>query len=101
MHERVRSAPKRLTGAGPSPSIGLLVDLLDDSPYQWAILQGAMDAAADRGVHLLCFAGGVLGAPTGESGERNGVFELAKQRNVDGLILLSGSIGKRVGAAKL
>ncbi|MBV9946981.1 MAG: substrate-binding domain-containing protein [Myxococcales bacterium] len=101
MHERTRSAPKRLTGAGPTPSIGLLVDLLDDSPYQWAILQGAMDAAHDRGAHLLCFAGGVLGAPAGESGERNGVFDLAKQRNVDGLILLSGSIGKRIGPAKL
>jgi hypothetical protein len=79
---RPRPVPTRLTTTAPSPSIGLLVDLLDDSPYQWTILQGAMDAAHELGAHLLCFAGGVLGAPTGESGERNGIFDLARKRNV-------------------
>jgi hypothetical protein len=38
-----------------------------------------MDAAHELGAHLLCLAGGVLGAPTGESGERNGIFDLARQ----------------------
>jgi phosphoserine phosphatase RsbU/P len=97
MHERIRPSPKRLTAVGPSPSVGFLVDLLDEGPYQWAVLRGAMEAAHDRGAHLLCFAGGVLGAPRGASGERNGVFELAKPSNVDAVVILSGSVGKHIG----
>ncbi|MGA7119373.1 MAG: substrate-binding domain-containing protein [Polyangiaceae bacterium] len=92
---------KRLTVAGPAPSVGFLVDLLDDGPYQWAVLRGAMAAAEDLGANLLCFAGGVLGAPRGSGGERNGVFELARRPNVDGLVLLSGSVGKHAGLGAL
>ncbi len=60
-----------------------------------------MNAAHDRGAHLICFAGGVLGAPFGEMGERNRVFDLARSSNVDALVVLSGSIGKRIGADRL
>jgi phosphoserine phosphatase RsbU/P len=101
MRERVRLAPKRLTVAGPASCVGFLVDILDDGPYQWSVLRGAMDASHDLGANLLCFAGGVLGAPRGSSGERNGVFELARRSNVDGLTVLSGSVGKRVGMGGL
>ncbi|MDP9151429.1 MAG: substrate-binding domain-containing protein [Myxococcota bacterium] len=101
LRERARPAPKRLTVTGPPPSIGFLVDCLDDSHYQWAVLRGAMDAAYDRGAHLLCFVGGVLDAPSPDGGARNSVFDLARPKNVDALILLSGSIGKRAGLARL
>jgi phosphoserine phosphatase RsbU/P len=101
MHERVRPASKRLTAGRPSPSVGFLVDLLDDGPYQWAVLRGAMNSARDRGAHLLCFAGGVLGAPSGDTGERNGIFDLARPSNVDAVVVLSGSIGKRIGPEAL
>jgi sigma-B regulation protein RsbU (phosphoserine phosphatase) len=93
--------PRRLTAAGPPPAVGFLLDCLDDSPYEWAVLRGAMAAAHERGARLLCFAGGVLGAPCGEMGERNGVFDLARSTNVDALVALSGSIGKRIGADRL
>jgi DNA-binding LacI/PurR family transcriptional regulator len=82
------------------PTIGLLVDCLEDS-YQWSILRGAMDAASDHGARLLCFAGGVLEAPLGEGGERNGVFEFAGPKSVDALIVLSGAIGNRIGPERL
>ncbi len=101
MREHARPAVKRLTVAGPAPSVGFLVDLLDDGPYQWAVLRGAMAAAQDLGANLVCFAGGVLGAPRGFGGERNGVFELARRPNVDGLVLLSGSVGKHAGLGAL
>jgi len=89
-----------MDASGPSPTIGLLVDSLDDS-YQWSVLRGAMDSALECGAHLLCFAGGVLEAPRGNGGERNGVFDLATPTTVDALIVMSGAIGNRVGSDRL
>jgi DNA-binding LacI/PurR family transcriptional regulator len=60
-----------------------------------------MTAAQDLGANLVCFAGGVLGAPIGSTGERNGVFDLSRRSNVDGLVMLSGSVGKHVGVGGL
>jgi DNA-binding LacI/PurR family transcriptional regulator len=100
MQIRSRAEPKRLTVSGPAPTIGLLVDCLEDS-YQWSVLRGAMDAAYAHGAHLLCFAGGVLDAPRGSGGERNGVFDLAGPKSVDALVVLSGAIGNRVGPERL
>jgi DNA-binding LacI/PurR family transcriptional regulator len=85
-----------LTVSARGPTIGLLVDCLEDS-YQWSVLRGAMEAAVNHGARLLCFAGGVLEAPQGEGGERNGVFDLAGPKSVDALIIMSGVIGNRVG----
>ncbi len=100
MPNSVRGDSKRLTVAAPGPTIGLLVDCLEDS-YQWSVLRGAMDAAKDHGARLLCFAGGVLEAARGEGGERNGVFELAGPKTVDALIVMSGVIGNRIGPENL
>lgn len=92
---------KRPAGVAAPPTVGLLLDRLEDSTYHWTILRGALDAAADRGAHIACFVGGVLGAPHGQSGERNGVYALASPKNVDALVVLSGPIGYRVGAEAL
>jgi sigma-B regulation protein RsbU (phosphoserine phosphatase) len=96
MAERPRTAPKRLTGSGPAPSIGFLVDWLEDSRYHWQVLRGAMREAYDRGANLLCFVGGPL-APPDHPGELNWVFDLAKPKNVDAIVVLSGSLGNAVG----
>lgn len=82
--------------SGRGPTVGFLVDWLQDS-YQWSILGGALDAARDRGANLLCFAGGILGEPSG----RDRIFEMVSQENVDALVILSGTVGNRVGAASL
>jgi DNA-binding LacI/PurR family transcriptional regulator len=100
MTHPVRRDSKHLTVTARGPTIGLLVDCLEDS-YQWSVLRGAMEAASNHGARLLCFAGGVLQAPRGEGGERNGVFELAGPKSVDALIVMSGVIGNRVGPAGL
>jgi DNA-binding LacI/PurR family transcriptional regulator len=92
-------ATKHPTVSGPSPTIGLLVDSLDDS-YHWSVLRGAMDAARERHAHLLCFAGGVLEAPSGGGGERNSVFDLATPASVDALVV-TGAIGTHVGPDRL
>jgi len=99
-NERTRSTPKRLTGSGPAPSIAFLVDHLDDSRYHWQILRGAMDAAYDRGANLVCFVGGAL-APADQPSDANRVFDLARPKNADAVIVLSGSIGNLVGSDAL
>src|SRR5258708_21031090 len=100
MPDRASAAAKRPNGSGPSPTVGLLVDCLEDS-YQWSVLRGAIDAAREGGAHLLCFAGGVLEAPPGGGGERNGVFDLARPKSVDALVVMSGAIGNQIGPERL
>jgi DNA-binding LacI/PurR family transcriptional regulator len=99
MRERP-SEPKRLTVARPLPAVGLFINGLEPG-YAWSLVRGAADAARVGGANLLCFAGGVLGAPPGSGGERNSVFELATPATVDGLIVASGAIGNRLGRARL
>jgi sigma-B regulation protein RsbU (phosphoserine phosphatase) len=100
MTERQRAAPKRLTGSGPAPSIGFLLDWLEDSRYHWQVLRGAMDAAYDRGANLVCFVGGALAA-TNMVNDANWIFELARPQNVDALLVLSGSLGNAIGSRGL
>jgi phosphoserine phosphatase RsbU/P len=87
---RARSAP-------PTKTIGFLVDWLDGA-YQSQILEGAREAARDRRVQLLCFAGGMLNSELRGGILRNATFDLVTRENVDGIILMSGSIGNQIGA---
>jgi DNA-binding LacI/PurR family transcriptional regulator/serine phosphatase RsbU (regulator of sigma subunit) len=80
--------------------VGLLVDWLKDG-YQNTVFAGVADAARDHDVNLLCFAGGVLGSPQRFSNNRNIVYDLVGPHNVDGLVLLSGTLGSHIGSAQL
>lgn len=87
--------------------LGLLVDWLEDD-YQNIVLRGAVEAARERGVGLICFAGGSLGQPQNGSkaaprfgAPRNAVFGLANPRNVDGMMVLSGTLANSVGRQEL
>src|ERR1700753_3358841 len=97
MTDLSRTGPRRLTGGGRAPSIGFLVDYLEDSRYHWQILRGAIREARDRGAHLLCFVGGTLAAQ-GQASEGNWVFDLARPKNVDGPVVLSGALGNAAGS---
>ena len=59
-----------------------------------------MSEAYDRGANLLCFVGGQL-VPAGKPRGANWVYDLAHPTNVDGLVVLSGSLGNAVGAEGL
>lgn len=104
MAERNGSSNGARDGArGRNVKLGLLVDWLEDD-YQNIVLRGAAEAAAERGVGLVCFAGGALGPPRGASkstpefgAPRNAVFGLAGPSNVDGLMVLSGTLANHVG----
>src|SRR5580692_6794704 len=92
--------PLQQLGRRAVPTVGLLVDCIEDG-YQWPILRGAADAARDAGAQLLCFAGGALGAPEGQGGERNVVFGMATPASVDALVVFAGAIGNRAAPARL
>jgi DNA-binding LacI/PurR family transcriptional regulator len=100
MREPQPSVARRLTGSGPSPSVGFLVDWLEDSHYHWPIVRGAMLAARERGAHLFCFVGGPLGSET-RPDPRNAVFDFAAQANVDALLVLSGPLSHSAGSTAL
>src|SRR5947209_7276935 len=92
--------PSRRVFSSPTKTVGFLVDWVDGT-YQSQILDGARDAARDRGVHLLCFAGGMLGNELRGGTRRNATFDLVGPENVDGIILMSGTIGNQIGADRL
>ncbi len=83
---------------GRALTVGFLVDALGDS-YQWAILQGALDAAKDRGANLLCFEGGAF--HTADAGAGGGLLSLIGPDGIDGLVVLAGALGNQVGADAL
>jgi phosphoserine phosphatase RsbU/P len=85
---------------GRAPTVGLLVDWLEDG-YQRAIISGAHAAAKAVGVNLLCFSGGVLRSPVRSAKQRNHVYELVAPENVDAVMLLSGTLGNHVGPEEL
>jgi DNA-binding LacI/PurR family transcriptional regulator/serine phosphatase RsbU (regulator of sigma subunit) len=80
--------------------VGLLVDWLKDG-YQSTVFAGVADAARERDVNLLCFAGGTLGTPQGFSNNRNLIYEFVGPHSVDGLVLLSGTLGSYIGPSLL
>lgn len=94
--ERNRAVARRLSGSGRAPSIGFLIDGVEDSPYHWQILRGAMHEAYARGAHFVVFVGGALTASDPPTGS-NWVYNLARPDNVDALVL-SGSLGNAAGS---
>jgi DNA-binding LacI/PurR family transcriptional regulator/signal transduction histidine kinase len=81
-------------------TLGLLVDWLEDN-YQNAVVSGVADAARELGVNLICFAGGVLRSPHRFAAQRNVVYDLAGAENVDGLMIMSGTLGNHIGPEEL
>lgn len=72
------------------------MDWLEDD-YQNAVLCGVLDAARDHDANVVCFAGGVLDSPTRLGRQRNAIYELPGAQNVDGLVVMAGTIGNHVG----
>jgi putative nucleotidyltransferase with HDIG domain len=75
-------------------TVGFLIDHTE-SQYQFGILQGISDFAQHRNINLICFEGGLLipDADGNLKSERNILYELATKKRLDGLIILSDSLG--------
>jgi DNA-binding LacI/PurR family transcriptional regulator len=80
--------------------IGILCDFLEDH-YQDQIVAGASKAALERSVELVCIAGGMLGAPGRYGAERNHLYHLIDEAVIDGLVVLSGTLGSHFGMQAL
>jgi len=87
----------------PQPSglpLALLIDTLDDE-YQVAVVRGAMSAARDLGLSLLCVPGGRVRDGMPDSAARNVAFELVNPETVSGVVAVSSVIGSAVGPKEL
>lgn len=83
-------------------TIALLIEVVSASENQYCatIWNGIADAAQERGVNLICFAGGTLRAsPVREiEVQRNMLYNLVDRDNVDGLVISGGSLSSQVSA---
>jgi phosphoserine phosphatase RsbU/P len=70
------------------PTVGVFLDWFAN---HWALTvsEALIEAAAERNVHLVFFAGGGLYSDYANNLQRNVCFRLAAPRNVDGLIALA------------
>ncbi len=88
------------TSAFSKRSIGLLADWFDEH-YQLAILRTAAEAVGQRGSSLLAFAGGIPGSKTRHSDRRQLAYDLIDPGNVEGAILLAGTMVNELGTEGL
>jgi diguanylate cyclase (GGDEF)-like protein len=77
------------------PTIGMLITQIDGRGIV-PIWNGAADAAREKDVNLLLFAGKSLQSPFEDEVEHNIVYDLIDKSNVDGLILVSGYLASYI-----
>jgi DNA-binding LacI/PurR family transcriptional regulator len=80
--------------------LALLIDNLDDE-YQVAVVRGALSAARDLGMSLLCVPGGRVRDTTPDRAARNVAFDLVNAETVSGVIAVSSVIGSAIGPGEL
>ncbi len=73
-------------------TIGLLVSRLEEA-YQTPIWQAVWETVRQHGVNLLCFEGGIWRADSDLERTRNVAYDLAGPSNLDGLIVVTSSVG--------
>jgi DNA-binding LacI/PurR family transcriptional regulator len=70
------------------PTIGILTASLS-GPTELDLWHGVADRARELDVNLLCFSGGIPDWPHNFEAQKNVLFSLAGQQNVDGLLVWS------------
>jgi two-component sensor histidine kinase/DNA-binding LacI/PurR family transcriptional regulator len=81
------------------PTIGFLIDVFYDQ-YQMEIWSGVQAAAQEENLNLVCFCGGAFRSPY-ENDARTKAYELIRHQDINGLIILSSSIGNYVKKSEL
>ncbi|HLF26006.1 MAG TPA: substrate-binding domain-containing protein [Anaerolineae bacterium] len=98
------SAPQPPPAQTRRTTIGLILRGTQDT-YQFAVWSGVADAARQRDVNLVCFSGGTphrtqeqVNIPRGAEyeHERNAIHALISPDNIDGLVILTGSLSSFV-----
>jgi len=81
------------------PTIGFLIDVFYDQ-YQMEIWSGVSEASVKEDVNLVCFCGGAFKSPY-ENDARPKVYNLIHKKDIDGLIILSSTIGNFISKQEL
>ncbi|MBN1698086.1 MAG: substrate-binding domain-containing protein [Spirochaetales bacterium] len=74
------------------PTIGFLTDW-SEQDYQTNLREGVIDAAEAYDANLFCFVGGALRSTNAYEAQRNVLYDLINEDNIDGIIVMSASIG--------
>jgi DNA-binding LacI/PurR family transcriptional regulator/signal transduction histidine kinase len=82
------------------PTIGLFVGQMEER-YQSLVWPGIADMAQERDANLICFVGRALLSPYGFEVQRNVIYDLASKENVDGLVLMAGTLGNFITLEEL
>jgi len=90
-------APQLLTR---SPTLGVLADWLEGN-YQGAVVGGAVEAARESGANLVLLADSMSRATFRLGQRRNIVFDLAGSDDIDGLLVMAGTVGNSLGLEDL
>ncbi len=87
------------------PTIAFLVDrILGTSGYQFEVWRGIIEAARNHDASVICYTGGCLNATMNFDNyeyQRNEIYELIPEKQVDGLIIGAGVIGQCVNFEEL
>ncbi|HDQ73125.1 MAG TPA: STAS domain-containing protein [Chloroflexi bacterium] len=83
-------------------TIALFISRVSET-YQGLFWKGCLDASRERDCNLLCFVGGPLQSKSPDTVQepKNIVYHLANADNVDGLIMLGGSIGNFISLEEI
>ncbi len=82
------------------PTIGYLIDWFEKD-YQTYLRDGVIEAAEANDVNLVCFVGGALCSSNEYETQRNVLYDLVSESNVDGLIIMTASIGHWVSTEEI
>jgi putative nucleotidyltransferase with HDIG domain len=89
----VKKSKTRLT-------IGMLINTFDDD-YEAEVWNHIADAAIDYDVNLLFFVGRPLSSPFGKDYQHNSIYNLISEKNLDGLIIFTATIGTYIPLKEL
>ena len=78
----------------------LLIDSLDDE-HEQAVVSGALAAARELDARLVVVAGGPVDTPDERLRAGNFVFDLVRQDNALGVLVLSSALGNTAGPERL
>jgi DNA-binding LacI/PurR family transcriptional regulator/signal transduction histidine kinase len=95
MNKKTDIITTKMTGLKKRPTIGIIVDWIT-SQYQVGLVSGISDVAQAHGASIICFEGGVLSSPREYETQRNKLYNLVSDKNVDGMVFLAGSVGHYV-----
>lgn len=79
-------------------TIGLFFRELADM-YQLGLINNIFRSATEKGVNVICFSGGISGGSSGQ--DKTLLFNMAGERNIDGLIVISSAIFNVHNAAEI